>query len=153
MWLRRLLRSERGSQMVEFALIAPILIYLVLSIPVFGMFVRTWIVIAGAARAGAREACLLSVKDGQRELIARNAAAKNIYIPKSGSGKVYFDPEQDVKVQVSGDEITVSVSYHQPSYLPLLGALLGGDGPTMPDSVRLTASATFLIERGKVVGS
>jgi hypothetical protein len=40
------------------------------------------------------------------------------------------------------------VTYHQPSYLPLLSALLGGSGEAGGDTVPITASATFLIEQG-----
>lgn len=146
---RQLLRSRRGSQMVEFALLAPILIYLVLCIPVFGMFVRSWIVVSGAARAGAREASLLRVQ-GSREAVARQAADQNIYIAKEGgNGAVYFDPARDVKVKSSGGRVTVSVTYHQSSYLPLLSALLGGSSQSGGDTVPLTASATFQIEQGR----
>lgn len=149
-WLdwRRLIRSQRGSQMVEFALLAPILIYLVLCIPVFGMFVRSWIVVSGAARAGAREASLLGVQ-GSREAVARQAADRNIYIAKEGdNGTVYFDPVRDVQVETSGGRVTVSVTYHQSSYLPLLNSLLGGSGEAGGDTIPLTASATFQIEQG-----
>lgn len=134
--------------MVEFALLAPILIYLVLCIPVFGMFVRSWIVVSGAARAGAREASLLGV--GSRTAVARQAAARNIYIAKEGeNGTVYFDPAKDVQVETSGGRVTVSVTYHQLSYLPLLSGLLGGTSQPGGDTIPLTASATFQIEQGR----
>lgn len=146
--VRRLLRAQRGSQMVEFALLAPVLLYLVLCIPVFGMFVHSWMVVSGAARAGARAASLLTVQ-GSREAAARKAADENVYLARQGEdGVVYFDPKRDVEVQTSGGNVTVRVTYHQPSFLPLLSGLLGGSGAAGGDTVPLTAAATFQIEQG-----
>jgi len=146
--LRRLLRGQRGSQIVEFALLAPILLYLILCIPVFGMFVHSWMVVSGAARAGARAASLLVVQ-GSREAVARLVADRNIYLARQGEGGiVYFDPSRDVAVQASGGYVTVRVTYHQPSFLPLLSGLLGGSGAAGGDTVPLTAAATFQIEQG-----
>ncbi|MBY6275747.1 TadE/TadG family type IV pilus assembly protein [Symbiobacterium thermophilum] len=147
MALRRLLRSQRGSQMVEFALLAPILLYLVLCIPVFGMFTHSWMVVSGAARAGARAASLLRVQ-GSREAVARQAADQNMYLRRSDGDLVLFDPARDVQVRVQGGTVTVQVTYHQPSYLPLLSALLGGSGEAGGDTVPITAAATFVIEQG-----
>lgn len=150
MWLRRLRRSERGSQMVEFALIGPILIYLVLCIPVFGMFVRSWMVISAAARDGARAGAVMV--QGNREARARNEADGSMYLARSTSkGTPYFSPGSDIQVTTDAETITVSVTYHQPSYLPLLGTLLGGGGSGMADTVPLTARATFWIEKGRTL--
>jgi len=146
--LRRLLRSQRGSQMVEFALLAPILLYLVLCIPVFGMFAHSWMVVSGAARAGARAASLLRVQ-GSRVAAARQAADQSMYLRRADGGTVYFDPARDVEVETNAGAVTVWVTYHQPSYLPLLSALLGGSGAAGGDTVPITASATFLIEQGE----
>lgn len=151
MWLRRLRRAQRGSQIVEFALIGPILVYLVLCVPVFGMFVRSWIVISAAARDGARAGAVLT--EGSREGRATEEAERGVYLPRSasGAGTAYFDPARDIAVTVGSETITVAVTYHQPSYLPLLGALLGRSGPTMGDTVPLTARATFWLEKGRTL--
>lgn len=144
------LRDERGSQMVEFALIGPIVIYLVLAIPVFGMFTRTWLVVSAAARDGARAGALVSSSDSARRSRAIAEAAAAVYLPHTatagGKSHTYFDPNRDVNVFIAGDHITVAVTYHQPSYLPLLGALLGGSGPRLGDTVPLTARASFRLE-------
>lgn len=139
--------------MVEFALIGPILIYLVLCIPVFGMFVRSWMVISAAARDGARAGAVLV--DSGRKARAEAEAVKSVYLPyqgPSGKGKgvTYFNPSNDVVATVGTDTITVTVTYHQPSYLPLLGSLLGGSG-SGGDTVPLTARATFWLEKGRKI--
>jgi Flp pilus assembly protein TadG len=47
-------RSERGAELIEFALIAPILIFIIAGIVDFGMMFRTYEAVTNAAREGAR---------------------------------------------------------------------------------------------------
>ena len=47
-------RSERGAELIEFALIAPILIFIIAGIIDFGMMFRTFEAVTNAAREGAR---------------------------------------------------------------------------------------------------
>ena len=47
-------RSERGAELIEFALIAPILIFILAGIVDFGMMFRTFEAVTNAAREGAR---------------------------------------------------------------------------------------------------
>ncbi len=103
--------------------------------------------ISGAAREGARAGAVQM--QGNRVARATQNAEKAVYLPKTGpNGATYFT-SSDVKVVMDQETITVSVTYHQPSYLPLLGALLGGGGAKMTDTVPLTARATFWLEKGR----
>lgn len=54
-------KNERGVALIEFTIIAPILILLVLGIVEFGWMFNGWITITGAAREGARIASVLRV--------------------------------------------------------------------------------------------
>jgi Flp pilus assembly protein TadG len=47
-------RSERGAELIEFALVAPILIFIIAGIIDFGMMFRTYEAVTNAAREGAR---------------------------------------------------------------------------------------------------
>jgi len=139
LWWR--FRSERrGSQVVEFALIGPILIYLVLCIPVFAMFARTWIVISGAAREGARSASFYGV--GNREGTAKEVAASAVYLEHGE----YFEWTRDVEADVSGGMVTVRVTYWQPTFLPGLHRILNPGASERGATVPLTATATFKVE-------
>jgi Flp pilus assembly protein TadG len=47
-------RSERGAELIEFAIVVPILIFIIAGIFEFGMMFRTLEVVTNAAREGAR---------------------------------------------------------------------------------------------------
>lgn len=136
----RRLRSQRGSQVVEFALIGPILVYLVLSIPVFAMFARTWIVISGAAREGARAASYYGVSD--RTARAKAVAASSVYLERGQ----YFRGEDDVQVEFQDGMVVVTVTYWQPTFLPLLHRILNPGAAERGATVPLRATAKFLVE-------
>jgi Flp pilus assembly protein TadG len=51
---RRRLRGERGAELIEMALVTPILLLIVAAIFDFGMMFRSWEVVTNAAREGAR---------------------------------------------------------------------------------------------------
>ena len=56
---RRLsLRSERGQTMVEFTIILPILVVLILSIAQFGIAFNNYVTLTDAVRAGSRQAAV-----------------------------------------------------------------------------------------------
>src|SRR5262245_39547986 len=56
-WLRRV-RAERGAELIEFALVFPLLLAMVLGIIDFGFLFRNYEVLTNAAREGARIAIL-----------------------------------------------------------------------------------------------
>ena len=63
-WRRRL-ASER-AELIEFALVFPLLLMVVLGIVDFGFLFQRMEVVTNAAREGARIACVPRVRDGRR---------------------------------------------------------------------------------------
>lgn len=61
---RSLLRSENGAELVEFALVFPILLVVMLGIIDFGFLFQRYEVLTNAAREGARVAVLPTAVDG-----------------------------------------------------------------------------------------
>src|SRR5262245_33802491 len=57
--LRRRVRSERGAELIEFALTLPLLLLLVLGIIEFGFLFQEYEVVTNAAREGARIASMI----------------------------------------------------------------------------------------------
>ena len=63
----RLLRSERGAELIEMAIVTPVLLLLVFGIVDFGFLFQRYVVLTNAAVEGARVASLpgYSLADGQ----------------------------------------------------------------------------------------
>jgi Flp pilus assembly protein TadG len=118
--------GERGSSAVEFALLLPILLFVLLALVQVGVLARDAIVLTQAARAGAREASVQSSTDAV-EQAARDAAPG--LAPDRLSVDVAWSGER-------GSPVTVSVAYEAPVASLLAGWLL-------PASVSLSASATM----------
>ena len=117
---------ERGSAAVEFALLLPILLLLLLALVQVGVIARDSLVLTQASRAGAREASVQGSSGAVGDAV-RTAA-------------VGLDPARiDVDATWSGARgapVTVEVTYHAPVASLLAGWLL-------PESVSLRASATM----------
>lgn len=117
--------EQRGSQIAEFALILPILCFLVLSGPVLSMAVRSWYIVEAAAREGARAAAIIP---GISEGGVRQVACSYLDMAQlryTHGGVVLFRCD-DSFVKVNVAQATVEISYKQPAYIPGLGLLLGG---------------------------
>jgi Flp pilus assembly protein TadG len=129
--------------MVEFALIAPVLIFLMLSVPVFGLIMRSYIIVTGAARDAARAGAMFEVDNryGVATQVAVDEVRANL---EEGPGGEYFQGAADVVVQRNGDELSVTVSYRQPTFVPFLGNLIGAE--RMPDKILLRSTAIFRVE-------
>jgi TadE-like protein len=119
-------KRERGSAAVEFALLLPILLLLLLAFVQVGVIARDSLVLTQASRAGAREAAVQGTKDAVDEAV--RAAA------------VGLDPDR-IRIVATwsgarGAPVTVDVAYEAPVASLLAGWLL-------PASVSLRASATM----------
>lgn len=123
--------GERGSAVVEFALVLPLLLLLVVAIVQVGVLVRARLILEQSARAGAREAAVESDEGSVRsaaEAAAPGLSAEDITVAVQRSGG-------------RGDPVTVSVDYDVRVADLLAGWLL-------PDSVHLGAEATMRQEFG-----
>src|SRR4051812_18867531 len=104
---RTQLRSETGQTAVEFALVAPMLVVLLLAVIQVGIAFNSHVTVTDAARAGARQAIVArfsgaSVADIEQAV--RNAAG-NLNQNKL---KVLVD---DPTWTVAGSNVTVTVTY------------------------------------------
>lgn len=118
-------RSDSGQSAVEFALVLPLLLMLILGLLQVGVMVRDQIMVLGAAREGVR---LATVTPDSRMI--ENAAGEAA-------------PGLDLSVQVvrgtergEAAKVTVSAS---PVKLPLVGQMVG--------AIKLRGAATMRIER------
>jgi Flp pilus assembly protein TadG len=124
-------KIERGTAVVEFALVLPLVLVLTLALVEVGLLARDRLLVEAAARAGARAAAVQDDEAAIRE--AALAAAPGL------------DPSL-VSLQVSrtgarGEPVSVAVGYDDPVRLPAIAWLFG-------TTVRLDATAVDRQEFG-----
>lgn len=127
----KVVARERGSAAVEFALLLPILLLVLLAFVQVGVLARDRLLLAQASRAGAREAAITDSDSAVLEAVTR-----------AGAG---LDPAR-LRLTVErtgarGSPVTVSLGYD----VPVAGALAGW---LLPSVVTLDATATARQEFG-----
>ncbi len=141
---RRLRRERRGSTMVEFALVAPLLVLVLVGIMVMGVVINAKIVVAGAAREAGRTWAI-----AKSDHLARAKAAQAITdggLKRRAGSLTLFDASRDVRFQRRGDYIHVTVHYRQPTFVPLIGQLID-PGSVGRGYITLKSYAVFRVER------
>jgi len=143
--IRRLGRSERGAELIEMALVTPILLLLVMGIVDFGFMFQRYVVLTNAAVEGARVATLPGYGAADAQARAESYASTGgipgvvtatvvpVSLPGSGGGTW------------PGMQVTVTHVYTL-QYIAPIAVLVGGSTAA---SVTLTARATM---RNQVAG-
>jgi Flp pilus assembly protein TadG len=119
------LRKEHGQALVEFALVAPVLLLLLFGIVQFGIAFNNSISLTDAVRAGARAAVVAGPG-----LDAQVAAAKSAIAASAGG----LDPARIVVTVTQPDDTDVTVTATYPYSVDVLGVVV--------DSGRLSSSTT-----------
>lgn len=124
------LKSKKGSQVLEFALLTPILVFVMFVIIIFGLTIFSWVTVADSSREAARAEALglASAGDKATEVIA-------------GMGLNTSPDRLTVEKRETDTYVTVKVTYKQPTFIPMLPVLLGG-GP-WDNYFTLTAKSQF----------
>jgi Flp pilus assembly protein TadG len=127
------LSAERGQTAVEFALVAPLLIVLLLGIIQVGIAFHSYIEVTDAARAAAREAIVARVA-GVTPTDIRNSALSAASDLSSSSLGVTVNPTNPA-AGTSGSTVSVTVTY--PYSINLLGWVVSSGTITSTMSDRL----------------
>jgi Flp pilus assembly protein TadG len=118
MRLLQRLRNERGQAMVEFALVLPILMALLLGIIQFGIVFNNYITLTDATRAGARKAAV-------SRFVGDSGASAKAAVENSAQGLDQKKLAPTISVTASpdwntpGNDVTVTASY--PYSINILG--------------------------------
>ena len=127
-----ILKKNDGQSLVEFAILLPILLLIVMGIMEFGMMLNSYLTIRNASREGARAAIVGSADTATKNLILTDSPTLNAsYLtvnitPSDGSRK-------------SGDPLTVDIKYNYHLTVPIISSIFG-------NTVMLDAQTTMRIE-------
>jgi len=121
--IKSLLKKDRGSALLEFALIAPVLFLLFAGIVQFGFIINAKVVVNSASYEGAKAATMSEDPvSGASQAVLEYAAAS---IPGWN-----LDSRLEIETSNSGnkpgDEVTVRVTYYVPVFFSNIVSLPGG---------------------------
>lgn len=138
--VRFALRDERGTQLVELAIVIPVAVLLLASIAEFGRFFYTYTTLSKATRAGARY--LISQTPGKKDAAAQNLV---VYGSTTGGTKPVVDKLAVANVKVIYDSAakTTTVRIENFNYEPIfdLGKLTKSSSLSL--AVNVGASTTM----------
>jgi hypothetical protein len=106
--------SERGQSTVELALVLPVVVLLLLVLLQVGLVARDVVLVAHAAREGARAAANDPDPDAAREAVEASAGLDPDRLEVHTSGR-----------DGAGSRVRVEVTYRIPTNVPVIGHLLG----------------------------
>ena len=122
--ISRLHKSERGQSLVEFALVLPILLMLVLGVLEFGWMLNAKVTVNSAAREGARTRAALgfsSVYNTAYDTAANNAISDAL---NTSNITLVVQPAYDIESDTEGGNmVTVTIST---KIDPLIGIFING---------------------------
>jgi hypothetical protein len=155
-------QAQTGQSLVEFALVLPLLLLLVLITVDFGRALHGWVIVQNSARIAAnfagvnpdgwRGAGDAAVQAEYEEQIERDLGSANCQAPGTPPTPVFTDgPDSQVTGGYTdsnydlGDTVVVGLSCTFRPITPVIGAIVGAN-------VQLSARSEFRIRSGDVVG-
>ena len=127
---------QRGQARVEFALVVPIFLILLLSIVDFGWALRSWITVTNSAREGARAGAVGATCDDIKQR-AVDTSADLLSLSDVTVGNCQGDP---------GTNVEVTVSYEYSWITPLGGLLTTFTGGSLPSTLTMTSKTDMRLE-------
>lgn len=106
--------AQRGQSTVELALLLPVLVVLLLALLQVGLVARDVVLVAHAAREGARAAAADPRPEAAREAVEASGTLSPDRVVVRTTGR-----------EGAGSRVRVEVSYRIPTSVPLVGRLLG----------------------------
>jgi Flp pilus assembly protein TadG len=117
--MRSPLREQRGASAVEFAMIVPLLIVLVLGIAEFGRAFQVQGTLSAAAREGVRAMALRNDPADARDVV-RNAASS--LDPAITDAQITIDPPSCPTLNSGSTSVRLTISYPMPFLTDFFGS-------------------------------
>lgn len=128
----KVLGNEKGQSLVEFSIILPLLLLVVMAIIEFGMMFNSYISIQNASREGARSGIVGSSDTDIQNLIISTS-------PNLDPSKLTINITPDEGRRTSGASITVTLTYNYNLTVPIISSLF-------TNVIVLNAQTTMRIE-------
>jgi Flp pilus assembly protein TadG len=150
-WLNRFRRDERGVQLLEIAIVIPILLVLFAAVAEFGRYFHEYTTLAKGSRIGARYLSSKSVTSSTNyQAIAKNLI---VYGNTAGTGSPILAglTTDNVSVTYAGgtsglpETVTVSITGYEHDPLFDLGGLLNNDDFSLAIEVKPSVTMRFLL--------
>ena len=150
-WLNRFRRDELGVQLLEIAIVIPILLVMFAAVAEFGRYFYEYTTLAKGSRIGARYLASKSVTSSTNyEAIAKNLI---VYGNTAGTGSpiLYGLTTDNVSVTYAGgtsglpETVTVSITGYEHDPLFDLGGLLNNDDFSLAIEVKPSVTMRFLL--------
>jgi len=140
------IKNDQGAAAVEFALVLPLLMFVVFGIIEFGFLLYDKAVITNASREAARRACVYNSRNASEIIddIVSEYGSLPIQIPSKAftAADVKFTPP-DPATANSGVYITASIQYNYTFFIiPDLGDFFPGDASLSP-TISLTGTTVM----------
>ena len=121
-------KKEEGQSLVEFVLVLPVLLILLLGIVEFGQIFFSYMVIQNASRDGARHGTVWATD----EAIRLTVQDKTNFLEQSNL-TVTIEPAPNLRQH--GEEIRVSINYDAPLFTPMWENILPNPFPISTETV------------------
>ena len=119
------LRDERGATAVEFGMIVPLLLILVLGIVEFGHAFQVQGTLSAAAREGARRMALQNDQTQAQDAVREAAASLN---PGITDDQISIDPASCPVAADTDTDVVVTIEYPMPFLTGFFGASIDMSG-------------------------
>ncbi len=153
-FMRRFAREDKGTQLIELAIILPVMLMMMAATAEFGRFFYTYTTLAKATRAGARYLATSAVKS------AEDGRARNliVYGDTSGEGDAVVSglTEQNVRIVRTGGvpvlPETVTVEIDSYIYTPIfdLGKITGQKNLSLNIEVSPSTTMRYLLTQPSI---
>ena len=139
-------RADTGQSLVEFALILPLFLFLVLAAVDFGWGLRAYIVETNAAREGARYWAINGSPSGGCSDISTVVNARATTLSSLTITEKIDNTTTTTCTATSPSAVTVTVSYNYSYVTPLGGVFHLISGGTLGSPLTMSTSATMRVE-------
>lgn len=112
----RFVKNEKGQSLVEFSIMLPIVVLILMGIIEFGLMLNSYLMIENASREGARTGIVGSTDTDIRSQIT-------VVSPVLDSNRLTINITPAESQRKSGDTLTVSVTYSYQMTVPIISNL------------------------------